>query len=71
MKDQVEKIVRYGDEIWSNVEMEKLRESECLCLNCKHINRCAQANTLDSMSRHCNMRVMVTQCIWFKQKLKE
>ena len=31
----IEKIMKYGAEVWSNIKMDGLRKKECLCFNCE------------------------------------
>jgi len=41
---KVEKVEKYGREVFSNTKMDNLRKKECLCLNCSCIKECSTAD---------------------------
>lgn len=65
----------YGVEAWTNVKMDKLREKECLCLNCARLWRkgpaeCPKAKILflETLGKY-GMAFAVTRCArWEEDK---
>ncbi len=53
---------KYGKQVWSNEEMDFLRKSECLCLNCNLMKTCAIAAQGLTLCRTQNIAFMVTRC---------
>ena len=56
---QVEK---YGAIVWSNAEMDELRKTECLCLNCSKMSTCQIAKHLYNACKDYNLAMMITRC---------
>lgn len=68
MKNPAQQVFKYGETVWSNMEMDELRKSECLCLNCASLKGCPMAKDLFEICRHCNMALAVTRCLHYKAK---
>lgn len=58
----------YGVDVWSNHEMDVLRKTECLCLNCNDMLNCPTAKKLYEICRQDNMAMMITRCEKFSSK---
>ena len=52
----------HGAEVWSNRQMDKLRKTECLCLNCNHMTLCDTARTLHKLCVERNIAFCMTRC---------
>lgn len=59
---KIEKVEKYGAEVYSNVEMDRLRQEWCLCLNCSAIGKCKNAKNLYQHCKATDMALMVTRC---------
>ncbi len=70
MKNPPKQVVKYGSTVWSNVEMDELRKTECLCLNCTDLESCWIANLLHEHCEFYNLAFMMTRCKDFKQKVE-
>lgn len=68
MKFQVAVVEKYGEEVWQHVEMDKLRATQCLCLNCKLLGECAVAQAFYVLCVKNNVALAVTRCPTFVQK---
>lgn len=64
----VKKVVKYGTEVFSNIEMDEIRKTECLCLNCHSMPDCRVAKDLYEMCHNCNIATMMTRCPGFFPK---
>jgi len=62
MDFKVEKIEKYGREVWSHVEMDELRRSQCLCLNCALIRKCAIAQAGYRLCEKNGVAFAMTRC---------
>jgi len=63
---KTEKVEKYGKEVFSNVEMDKLRKTECLCLNCGDMKDCLTAKALYYVCKNSDVAMMITRCPLFK-----
>lgn len=62
-KPQIEQVVKYDAEVWSNVRMDELRRDECLCFNCRHDkDSCVTAEALYDLCVAADLALMVTRC---------
>lgn len=59
---KIEKVEKYGVEVYSNIEMDKLRKEECLCFNCLELGSCRKAVTLKCFCEDTNIAMMITRC---------
>jgi hypothetical protein len=56
------------EKIWANIQMDELRRTECLCLNCErtredsHYTSCPIAKTLYTMAIKNDMAMAITRC---------
>jgi len=50
--------------VWSNVEMDELRRTECLCLNCSKMIRqeCPVAKQMYNACKDFNIAMAITRC---------
>ena len=64
----VEKQPHHGDEVWTNVPMDALRRSQCLCLNCADMGACNRASRLYDLCRRTGLALAVTRCPVFARK---
>ena len=55
----IEKQVHYGREVWANVEMDKLRKTECLCFNCANLP-CKNSDLIYNICKTKDMAMMIT-----------
>ncbi len=39
----IEKVTRFGTDVFADVERDNLRKERCLCLNCKDMSDCETA----------------------------
>jgi len=67
IKKQLKKELHYGHEVWVNKTTEKLRRSECLCLNCNNLkpgqsNNCQVAQSLYGICLKENIAMIITRC---------
>ena len=58
----IEKVIKYDVGVWSNTEMDELRKTECLCLNCGPLKNCSTAKKLYEICKEENMAMMITRC---------
>ena len=59
----IEKIIKYGVEVYADVEMDNLRRERCLCLNCSIMNSgCETAKELYESAKKNNLAMMITRC---------
>ncbi len=59
---KVNKEVHYNQSVSVNVEMDKLRKTECLCLNCGNLPACNKAEDLYKICIDHDMAMMITRC---------
>ena len=71
MKNPLEQVVKYGSTVWSNVAMDELRKTECLCLNCANIEDCYIAKFFHDECETYDIAMMVTRCMRFINKAEE
>jgi len=64
MKTKPVQILKYGKTVWSNVEMDELRRTECLCLNCSKMIRqeCPVAKQMYNACKDFNIAMAITRC---------
>lgn len=58
----IKKVIKYGTEVFQSVDMDELRKTECMCLNCKIIKDCLRAESLYDICKEHNIALMVTRC---------
>jgi hypothetical protein len=59
----IERVEKYGEIVWANIEMDELRKKECLCLSdCTNLNKCEKAKNLYEMCKENGMAMMITRC---------
>ena len=74
MMGKVEKVVKYGVEVFSNLDADELRKTECLCLNCGNLrldsreDNCPIANRLYDICVAENVAMQITRCPIFVPK---
>lgn len=71
MRNPPEQVVKYGSTVWSNVAMDELRKTECLCLNCSDLKECYISKFFDDECETYDIALMVTRCKRFKEKEHE
>ncbi|OGF62815.1 hypothetical protein A2662_02825 [Candidatus Giovannonibacteria bacterium RIFCSPHIGHO2_01_FULL_45_33] len=73
MKNPAVKETHYGKEVLVNKEMDMLRKTECLCLNCGNMkpgqaDHCHVASALYKICVIENVSMAITRCPIFKPK---
>ena len=63
-------VIKYGARVKQNVFTDKLRKTECLCLNCKYFPCEISQKFYDLCVKH-NTAIMMTRCPDFEPKEKE
>lgn len=53
---------KYGVQVQQHPEMDNLRKSQCLCLNCAKVNECGIAADGLSFCLQCNVAFAMTRC---------
>jgi hypothetical protein len=72
MREHPRKETHYNQEVWVNPTVEALRESECLCLDCKSFkpNQPDNCPTAQSLYEICEekggMALIITRCPGWK-----
>lgn len=56
------KEIHYDTEVWVSPEIEKLRRTDCLCLNCKHMGVCLLARAFYQRCKQYDIALAVTRC---------
>jgi hypothetical protein len=65
MNAQPMQIEKYGGMVWQHPQMDELRRTECLCLNCDILSVCQRAAGLYNLCREHNLALAVTRCpLW-------
>lgn len=59
---RVELEKHYGAMVHTNTYTDKLRKSQCLCLNCVDIDQCDIAKKLYETCKEYDLALMVTRC---------
>ena len=60
---EIEKVVKYDAEVWSNTKMDELRSEECLCFNCAYDkDSCKIAEKIYNICVEDDMAMMITRC---------
>ena len=59
---KVEKVIKYGVEVYQNTEMDNLRKDNCMCFNCETLPDCSRAKKLYEICKEENMAMMITRC---------
>jgi hypothetical protein len=62
MEFHVERVKKYGAEVWQHPEMDELRRKQCLCLNCQDMQGCPTAATLFELCNRRDVALAVTRC---------
>ncbi len=68
MKFAVKETVKHNVIVWTHEEMDKLRKSQCMCLNCGRLKteRCGTADCLFETCKVTNIALAVTRCpAWY------
>lgn len=52
----------YGQLVWTNPLMDRLRKNLCLCLNCKSLNECTTAKELYEICKRDDIAFSMTRC---------
>ena len=73
MKNPAIKETHYGTEVLVNKEMDTLRKTECLCLNCENMKpglpeHCGIAQQIYNICVAQNVAMAITRCPIFKPK---
>ena len=71
MKEQPVQEVHFEKPVWVNLLTERLRPTECLCLNCQRlldIPKCEIANRLYKVCVEDNVAMAITRCPVWKPK---
>jgi len=64
----VSKIEKYGVLVFQHPEMDELRRSQCLCLNCQKMDNCEIAHAGFELCKKFNIAYAVTRCPIFEKK---
>ena len=65
----IKQIEKYSRMVWSNVEMDELRKTECLCLNCEKMGAtCEYSSILYHLCIVADLAMMITRCPEFSRK---
>jgi hypothetical protein len=67
MRFKVEKVEKYGQEVFQHTEMDELRKTQCLCLNCIGMEFCETAHGGYDLCKKYNIAFAVTRCPKFKE----
>ena len=62
---KIKTVKKYGFTCKENEEMDKLRKTECLCLNCRMIGNCDIAKKFYHICVENGNALMVTRCQYF------
>lgn len=62
MKFRVNTVEKYGKRVKQHPEMDELRRTQCLCLNCLDIQDCPVAEKLYGLCKEHNIALAVTRC---------
>jgi len=62
MKFRVRDIEKYGRKVWQHIEMDELRESQCLCLNCALLHDCEIAKKAFELCQVYGVAFAMTRC---------
>ena len=61
--NELKRVDKYGQRVWSNVETDIMRGEQCLCLHCGQMNNfCDVAKKLYALCKKRNLALMVTRC---------
>jgi len=60
-------IHKYGEDVWQHPDMDKLRRTECLCMNCEHLGDCDMADEMYHFCKKNNIALAVTRCPEWKK----
>jgi hypothetical protein len=58
----------FGKVVHVSTELERLRETDCLCLNCRAMGSCPIAKTLYQICKRENLALGVSRCPIFQRK---
>jgi len=67
MKFNVKQVEKYGKVVWQHSEMDELRKTQCLCLNCSKMKSCSAAKVFYEKCQMQDMALAVTRCPNFIQ----
>ena len=59
---EIKQELHYGENVWTNIQTDELRKTDCLCLNCSKTHDCPQAKTFYQICVDCDIALMVTRC---------
>ena len=62
MDFQVVKVEKYGALVFQHPQMDELRRSQCLCLNCSKMKKCEIASAGYELCKKHNIAYAVTRC---------
>jgi hypothetical protein len=65
----------YGEVVWVNLTTERLRQDECLCLNCGKLkpgqpDNCQRAQAFYEICVQANIAIIITRCRDWDEKKK-
>ena len=58
----MERVDKYGVDVWANVVTDQIRRKECLCLNCDNMGNCIAASKMFELCKDHNLATMITRC---------
>ena len=60
---EVEKVEKYGREVWQNSEMDALRSDNCMCFHCDRVRQgCPAATQYLALCRRYGNAFIMTRC---------
>ena len=68
MEFKAEQVEKYNVLVWQHPEMDVLRKTQCLCLNCKIMKTCKIAKSGYRLCRKYNVAFAMTRCPVFKRQ---
>jgi hypothetical protein len=71
MDFRVKQVEKYGRAVWQNPTMDKLRQTQCLCLNCGNMKECDTAKALYEICVKGNLALAVTRCPEWRHKTND
>jgi hypothetical protein len=67
----IQKVKKYGREVWCNGPTDDLRKAECLCLNCGVLKQCPVAAQLFDLCKRQGLAMLMTRCPMWQAKEDE
>ncbi|MCR4322864.1 MAG: hypothetical protein NUV61_02140 [Candidatus Azambacteria bacterium] len=71
MNFKVLQVEKYGVQVLQHPEMDDLRRTQCLCLNCAEMQDCAIAAAGFELCKKYNIAYAVTRCPYFDMKQEQ